>query len=59
MSIPCYFPGTDETVSKYAGECVTAEECPRGCTCRGTTVDCTAGGLTALPDTLPPYTTDL
>ncbi|XP_069958777.1 protein slit-like isoform X2 [Cherax quadricarinatus] len=50
---------TDGTVSLYAGECVTAEECPRGCTCRGTTVDCTAGGLIHLPDTLPPYTTDL
>nr|XP_027218511.1 protein slit-like [Penaeus vannamei] len=50
---------TDETVSLYAGECVTAEECPRGCTCRATTVDCTAGGLTRFPETLPPYTTDL
>ncbi|XP_076059320.1 slit guidance ligand isoform X2 [Oratosquilla oratoria] len=50
---------TDETVSLYAGECVTAEDCPRGCTCRGTTVDCTAGGLTRLPDQLPPHTTDL
>uniref|UniRef100_A0A0P4W5L7 Protein slit n=1 Tax=Scylla olivacea TaxID=85551 RepID=A0A0P4W5L7_SCYOL len=50
---------TDGTVSLYAGECVTAEECPRGCTCRATTVDCTAGGLTHLPDTLPPYTTVL
>ncbi|KAF2353684.1 Laminin G domain [Trinorchestia longiramus] len=50
---------TDETVAQYAGACVAAEECPRGCSCRGTTVDCTAGGLTALPDTLPPYTTDL
>ncbi|CAL4126380.1 unnamed protein product, partial [Meganyctiphanes norvegica] len=50
---------TDETVSLYAGSCVTAEECPRGCSCRGTTVDCNAAGLTSLPDTLPPHTTDL
>ncbi|XP_044737228.1 protein slit isoform X2 [Chrysoperla carnea] len=45
--------------TRYAGECLANSECPEGCSCEGTVVDCSARGLVEIPRDIPLYTTDL
>ncbi|XP_070212275.1 protein slit-like isoform X2 [Littorina saxatilis] len=42
-----------------AGTCMIDRECPRDCVCLGTSVDCSARGLTTIPAEIPQYTTEL
>lgn len=51
--------GQEEFRTRYAGECLIDNACPNGCTCDGTTVDCSGKGLKEIPRDIPLYTTEL
>ncbi|XP_033756353.1 protein slit-like isoform X1 [Pecten maximus] len=45
--------------TKNAGTCMVDVECPEGCVCMGTLVDCSGRELTIMPSNIPSYTTKL
>ncbi|XP_046386290.1 protein slit isoform X2 [Ischnura elegans] len=49
----------EELRTRLAGECMVDVPCPNGCSCDGTTIDCSNRGLTEIPKDLPMYTTEL
>lgn len=51
--------GSEELVTKFAGQCIIDHECPEACSCDGTVVDCSKRGLAEIPSELPMFTTEL
>ncbi|XP_076372429.1 protein slit-like isoform X3 [Tachypleus tridentatus] len=51
--------GSEEQLTKYAGECLVDVRCPEKCTCEGTAVDCSRQGLEDIPSDIPVFTTEL
>ncbi|KAG8235957.1 hypothetical protein J437_LFUL016428 [Ladona fulva] len=49
----------EELRTRLAGDCMVDVPCPNGCTCDGTSIDCSNRGLTEIPKDLPMYTTEL
>lgn len=50
----------DDYSSKFNAECrAETLECPAGCQCEKTTVDCSHRGLKEIPRDIPLYTTEL
>uniref|UniRef100_H2YXG1 Uncharacterized protein n=1 Tax=Ciona savignyi TaxID=51511 RepID=H2YXG1_CIOSA len=45
--------------SGIAAECIPEAECPNQCRCDGSIVDCSRQALTAIPDNIPPYASEL
>ncbi|XP_060527309.1 protein slit isoform X2 [Cylas formicarius] len=45
--------------TRYAGDCLIDGDCPAGCSCDGTVVDCSGRGLKEIPRDVPLYTTEL
>lgn len=46
-------------ITKHADECFIDHACPEECFCHDTVVDCSARGLTSIPNELPSFTTEL
>nr|XP_022908749.1 protein slit [Onthophagus taurus] len=49
----------EEFRTRFAGECLIDNACPSGCTCDGTTVNCSGRNLKEIPRDIPLYTTEL
>uniref|UniRef100_H2YXG4 Uncharacterized protein n=1 Tax=Ciona savignyi TaxID=51511 RepID=H2YXG4_CIOSA len=47
------------SASGIAAECIPEAECPNQCRCDGSIVDCSRQALTAIPDNIPPYASEL
>lgn len=43
----------------FAGQCAHNDECPLGCVCDGSIVDCSRLSLTDIPDDVPTFATEL
>ncbi|XP_048524192.1 protein slit isoform X2 [Dendroctonus ponderosae] len=53
------FKCQDEFKTSYAGECLTDNECPAGCSCEASVVDCSGKNLKEIPRDIPLDTTEL
>ncbi|XP_014246205.1 protein slit isoform X2 [Cimex lectularius] len=53
------FKCVEEFRTRHAGDCLIDTDCPSGCTCDGTLVDCSGRGLKEVPKDIPMYTTEL
>ncbi|XP_050293925.1 protein slit isoform X3 [Anthonomus grandis grandis] len=55
----CKRNGQEEFRSASTGDCFVDTECPEGCSCDGTIVDCSGRGLKEIPKDIPLQTTEL
>ncbi|CAH1393719.1 unnamed protein product [Nezara viridula] len=53
------FKCVEEFRTRHAGDCLADTECPSGCSCEGTLVDCSGRSLSEFPKDFPIYTTEL
>ncbi|KAG1665085.1 Protein slit [Nymphon striatum] len=51
--------GSEEQMTKNAGECMITKGCPENCKCDGTSIDCSNKKLKEIPNDIPLFVTEL